>query len=109
MYLFFFIFFILISVFLIFLIVLSPGKGLNNSSNFNTAQNIKFFSHFGKQNFITNIITTLSFLFLIFSIVLCNINNRKIDADFFLKDHVQNSQTNESLLEKKSLNSDIPI
>ncbi|QCI19940.1 MAG: preprotein translocase subunit SecG [Buchnera aphidicola (Brevicoryne brassicae)] len=108
MYLFFLIFFIFVSLSLIFLILLQPGKGLNNTLNSNTTSNIKLFNNIGTNSFITNIISVLSFLFLIISIVLCNINNRKMDVDFFLEDNKKNITKHESILEKKSLNLDIP-
>ncbi|QIQ41964.1 MAG: preprotein translocase subunit SecG [Buchnera aphidicola (Microlophium carnosum)] len=108
MYLFFLIFFIFISVSLIFFILLQPGKGLNNTVHLNTKNNIKFFSDIGTNNFITNIIRIFSFLFLVTSIILCNINNRKMDSDFFLQDNNKKTITKKHFLNEKMLNSDIP-
>ncbi|WAI11577.1 MAG: preprotein translocase subunit SecG [Buchnera aphidicola (Macrosiphum albifrons)] len=108
MYLFFLIFFIFISISLIFFILLQPGKSLNNTIHLNTKNNGKFFSGAGTNNFITNIIRILSFLFLATSIILCNINSKKIDSDFFWENNHQKTVTKKHLLNKKFLSSDIP-
>jgi len=108
MYLFFLIFFIFISISLIFLILLQPGKGLNNRVHINTKNNIKFVSGIGANSLTTNIIRIFSCLFLVISIILCNINSRKMDADFFWQDNTKKTVTKNYFSNKKILNSDIP-
>ncbi|AHG60009.1 preprotein translocase subunit SecG [Buchnera aphidicola] len=108
MYLFFLFFFIFISIFLIFFILLQPRKGFNNTLNFNSKNNIKFFSGIGTNNFVTNIIGIFSFLFLLISIILCNINNRKMEPDFLWEDHTKNIIAKKPILDKKLFHSDIP-
>jgi len=100
MYLFCLILFILVSLSLICFILLQPGKAFNNTSNINLINNVKLFNSVSGNSLITNIILILSSLFLIISIILCNINNRKVDIDFFLEDNKQNIKKNTSLLEK---------
>ncbi|ANZ22584.1 preprotein translocase subunit SecG [Buchnera aphidicola (Diuraphis noxia)] len=99
MYLFFLVFFILISFFLIFLILSQSGKGLHNTLNI--TNNVKYFNNIGTNNFITNIISVLTCIFFIISIILCNINTRKMDIDFFIEKNVKNIETNESILKNK--------
>jgi len=101
MYLFFLMFFIFVSISLIVLILLQPGKGLNNTVNLNMKNSIKFSNNIG-----TNIIGAFSCFFLIISIILCNINTRKIDSDFFSED--AGNIIKQSFSNKKILNSDIP-
>jgi preprotein translocase subunit SecG len=103
MYLFFLMFFIFVSIALIVLILLQPGKGLNNIVNLNTKNNVKFSNNIG-----TNVIGVFSCFFLIISIILCNINSRKIDSDFFLEDNSNNTVMKKSFSNKQILNSDIP-
>lgn len=107
MYLFFLIFFILISFSLMFLILLQPGKGFNNTLNSNAISNMKLFNNIGTNNFITTIISILSILFLVISIILCNINSGKADIDFFLENS-KNTNKHKSILAKKPLNFNIP-
>lgn len=108
MYLFFLIFFIFVSVSLIFFILLQPAKGLNNTVHFNTKNNIKFFSGIAANNLITNIIKIFSCLFLVISIVLCNINSKKINSDVFWEDNYKKIAIKNNSSNKKMLNSDIP-
>ncbi|ACL30181.1 preprotein translocase subunit SecG [Buchnera aphidicola str. APS (Acyrthosiphon pisum)] len=108
MYLFFLIVFIFISFSLIFFILLQPGKGLNNTVHSHTKNNIKFFNSIGTNNFITKIIKILAFFFLLISIILCNINSKRIDSDFFWEDNQNNTITKKHVLDKKKLNLDIP-
>ncbi|CAL4326438.1 preprotein translocase subunit SecG [Buchnera aphidicola] len=108
MYCFFLIFFIFISLSLIFLILLQPGKGFSNTFNVNNKNNAKSFSGISSNSFITNIISIFSFLFLLTSVILCNINNRKMEPDFFLENSTKNNIHNKIILDKKLSNSDIP-
>lgn len=108
MYLFFLIFFIFISVSLIILILLTPEKGINNTTYLNINNNATSCRSIKKNSLITNIIRLFSFLFLLITIILCNINNRKIDSDFFLEHNTPTTITKEYSSDKKILNSDIP-
>ncbi|AWH90416.1 preprotein translocase subunit SecG [Buchnera aphidicola (Melanaphis sacchari)] len=83
MYLFFLSFLIMISIVLIFLILLHPGKGINNAVHLNSSGTVKLFNIIGNNNFITNTISLFVCFFLIISIVLCNINDKKIHVDYF--------------------------
>ncbi|QCI20514.1 preprotein translocase subunit SecG [Buchnera aphidicola (Brachycaudus cardui)] len=108
MYWFFLIFFIFISLFLVLLILLNPGKGCSNTFNLDTKNNTKFFSGISNNSFMTNIISIFSFLFLLISLILCNINSKKMETDFLLEDSIKNEIQNEAVLDKKSSSSDIP-
>ncbi|WAI18467.1 MAG: preprotein translocase subunit SecG [Buchnera aphidicola (Acyrthosiphon caraganae)] len=108
MYFFFLCFFIFVSFSLVVLILLQPGKGLNNTVHFNTNNNIKFFNGPGTNSFITNIIRIFSCFFLVISVILCNINNRKVDSDIFWEDNNKKIITQTHASDKKILNSDIP-
>ncbi|QCI17773.1 preprotein translocase subunit SecG [Buchnera aphidicola (Acyrthosiphon lactucae)] len=108
MYLFFLTFFIFVSVSLVFFILLQPGKGLNNTVHLNTKNNIKFLSGIKTNSFTTNIIRIFSFLFLVTSIILCNINSKKINSNFFWEDNNKKTITKKNFSNKKILNSDIP-
>ena len=101
MYLFFLIFLIFISISLNFLILLQPGKGAGDIMHSNTLANIKLFNSFRNNSFSTNIIGLCAFLFLIVSLILCNINDKKINSSFFTDHH-------ERIVNKKTLNSEIP-
>ncbi|QCI24438.1 preprotein translocase subunit SecG [Buchnera aphidicola (Muscaphis stroyani)] len=107
MYLCFLVFFIFISFSLISFILLQPGKSLNNTVHLNSKNNINLFKSFGRGNLITNIISVLSCLFLITSIVLCNINNSTTNLDFLKNDHKKNILNN-LLSDKKEQISEIP-
>jgi len=96
-------FFVFISISLIVLILLQPGKALNSATNLNSKNNIKFSNNIG-----VNIIAVFSCLFLFVSIILCNINNKKIDSDFILTDISKSTVLQKSLRNKTTLNSDIP-
>jgi len=108
MYLFFLIFFIVISISLIFLILLQPAKGPNNTVHSNLKNNVKCFNSIGTNTLITNIIRIFSCLFLVISIILCNINSRKIDSDLFWKDDYKKTVEKNHFSNKKMLHSDIP-
>ncbi|QCI25014.1 preprotein translocase subunit SecG [Buchnera aphidicola (Rhopalosiphum padi)] len=107
MYLFFLIFLILISFSLIFLILLQPGKGFNNTIHLNTSNNLNFFNNIGNGSFIKNVIGVFSGFFLILSIVLCNINDKKVNSDVFLENSIQKKIVNEKK-ELKILNNELP-
>jgi len=107
MYLFFLFFLILVSFSLIFLILLQSGKGLNNTTHLNTSNNIGFVNGAGNNNFIKNIIGVFASFFLILSVVLCNINDKKVNSDVFLEDSKQNNILNKKE-ELKKLNDEVP-
>ncbi|QCI23906.1 preprotein translocase subunit SecG [Buchnera aphidicola (Macrosiphoniella sanborni)] len=108
MYVFFLVFFIFISISLIVLILLQPEKGLNNTIYSNVKNNVKSLRYVEKNSFIINIIRIFSCLFLLITIILCNIKNRKIDSDFFLEDNTKKTIIKEYSSDKKILNSHIP-
>ncbi|QIE02081.1 preprotein translocase subunit SecG [Buchnera aphidicola] len=108
MYWCFLVLFIFISISLIFLIVLQPSQGLNNTIHSNIKNNDKFFRSIKKNDFLIKIIRILSFLFLIISIILCNINNRTIDSNLFLKNNTDKKIIKHNMIDKKQLHSDIP-
>ena len=108
MYLFFLIFLIFISFSLIFLILLQSGKGFNNTIHLNTSNNFNFFNSIGSGGFIKNIIGFFAGFFLIFSIILCNINDKKVNSDVFLEKNTQKKTINEKK-EQKILNSELPL
>ncbi|WP_422667294.1 preprotein translocase subunit SecG [Buchnera aphidicola] len=83
MYLFFLVFFMLVSIFLISFILLQPGKGFNHSTYLSSKNNLTLFGNMHRNNLITKIISILSCLFLVISVILCNINNSKIKKNFF--------------------------
>ncbi|CAL4323466.1 preprotein translocase subunit SecG [Buchnera aphidicola] len=83
MYLFFLVLFILISFVLIAFILLQPRQGFNKINNFSSKNNLTLFGNMYRNNLVINIISIFSFLFLIFSIILCNINNNTIKSNFF--------------------------
>ncbi|QCI17196.1 preprotein translocase subunit SecG [Buchnera aphidicola (Aphis helianthi)] len=108
MYLFFLVFLIFISIFLNFLILLQPGKNVSNIIHSNTSNNIKLFNSVRSNNFVTNIIGFCACLFLIISLVLCNINDKKINSSLF---EDNNDVVNEKILKlkkNKRLNTEIP-
>ncbi|QCI21672.1 preprotein translocase subunit SecG [Buchnera aphidicola (Hyadaphis tataricae)] len=109
MYVFFLTCFIIVSICLIFLILLQPGKGINNFSNSDTINNIKVFNNIRANNFITKIIAFFTFLFLMISIILCNVNSiHDIENNFFLEDSTTKIIKNKPLIEKKSFHSELP-
>lgn len=110
MYLFFLIFFVFISISLISLILLQSGKGLSNITYSNTRNNIKSCNSTGTNNVMTNIVGIFSCLFLVISIVLCNLNNKINDSDRFWENNKKNNTINKStsFLNKKVLHGDIP-
>lgn len=97
MYLFFLIFLIFISICLNGLILLQPGKSASDMMHPSTFSNIQLFNSFRSNNFITNIVGLCACLFLIVSLILCNINDKKINSSL-LENH-----TND-FLNEKSLN-----
>lgn len=107
MYLFFLFLLILISFSLIFLILLQPGKGFNNTTYLNTSNYIKLFNNSKNSSLIKNIIGFFASFFLIFSIILCNINDKKVNSDVFLENNKSKIDINKK--EKlKILNDDLP-
>ncbi|QFQ32549.1 preprotein translocase subunit SecG [Buchnera aphidicola (Aphis fabae)] len=109
MYLFFLVFLIFISICLNFLILLQPGKGVSDIIHSNTLTNIKLFNSFRSNSFATNIIGLCACFFLIISLILCNINDKKINSSLF-EDHHNNILNKKKLNFKKNkiLNSEIP-
>ncbi|QCI18915.1 preprotein translocase subunit SecG [Buchnera aphidicola] len=109
MYLFFLIFLIFISIFLNFLILLKPGKNVNDMMYSNTSNNIKLFNSFRNSSLSTNIIGCFACLFLIVSLILCNINDKKMNINFF-ENHNDNILNEKILNSKKNetLNTEIP-
>ncbi|AYN24690.1 preprotein translocase subunit SecG [Buchnera aphidicola] len=107
MYLFFLIFLILISFSLIFLILLQPGKGFNNTVHLNASNHLNFFNNIGNSSFIKNTIGFFAGFFLIFSIILCNINDKKVNSDVFLENNIHKSSLKEKK-ELKILNNELP-
>ncbi|CAL4324097.1 Protein-export membrane protein SecG [Buchnera aphidicola (Protaphis terricola)] len=87
MYLFFLICLIFIAFCLNFLILLQPGKNINDTMHINASNNFKLFNNFRNNNFITNIIGLFACLFLIISLILCNINDKKINSNLFEDNH----------------------
>ncbi|UPT14727.1 preprotein translocase subunit SecG [Buchnera aphidicola] len=108
MYLFFLVFLIFISIFLNFLILLQPGKNVSNIIHSNISTNIKFINSFRGNNFITNIIGLCAFLFLIISLILCNINDKKINSNLFENYDNTLKKSTLSLKKDKILNTEIP-
>lgn len=108
MYWFFLVFFFLVSISLIFLILLQPAQGLNSTSYSNIKNHDKIFQCIKQNSFLINIIRILAFLFLIISIILCNINNKIIESNFFLEDDTKQTIMKTDSVDKKILNSDIP-
>lgn len=105
MYLFFLVFLIFISICLNFLILLQPGKGTSDMMHSNTFSNIKLFNSFRSNSFAINIIGLCSGLFLIISLILCNINDKKINSSLF-EDH--NNEKELHFKKNKILNTEIP-
>ncbi|QCI18349.1 preprotein translocase subunit SecG [Buchnera aphidicola (Aphis nasturtii)] len=108
MYLFFLVFLIFISVCLNFLILLQPGKNVSNIIHSNTSTNIKFFNNFRNNSFATNIIRLCACLFLIISLILCNINDKKINSSVFENQDNSLNKTMLNLKKNKILNTEIP-
>lgn len=107
MYLFFLIFLILISFSLILLILLQSGKGFNNNVCLSTSNNFKFFNSFSNGSFLKNFIGIMACFFLIISIVLCNINDKRVNSDVFLENKQKKIFTNKKE-ELKILNNELP-
>ncbi|CAL4324169.1 preprotein translocase subunit SecG [Buchnera aphidicola] len=107
MYLFFLIFLVLISFSLIFLILLQSGKGFSNNIHLNTSNHFKIFNSFRNGGFLKNSIGVIACCFLIISIILCNINDKKVNSDFFLDNKKQKVFMNRKE-ELKILNNELP-
>lgn len=108
MYLFFLIFLIFVSILLNFLILLHSGKNASDIISPNTLTNIKLFNSFRGNSLSSNIIGLCAFLFLIISLILCNINDKKINLNFINDDHNEllNKKTSD-LKKNKILNTKI--
>ncbi|AEO08166.1 preprotein translocase subunit SecG [Buchnera aphidicola] len=108
MYWFFLVCFIFISISLIFLILLQPVQELNSTIYSSIKNNDTVFRCVKQNSFLINIIRILACLFLIISMILCNINNRIIESNFFLEDDAKQTTMKTDSIDKKILNSDIP-
>ncbi|ALD15319.1 hypothetical protein IX46_01955 [Buchnera aphidicola (Aphis glycines)] len=108
MYLFFLVFLIFISICLNFFILLQPGKNVSNIAHSNISTNNKLFNSFRGNSFTTNIIGLCACLFLIISLILCNINDKKINFNLF--ENYDTTLNEERLTLKKDniLNTEIP-
>ncbi|WP_343154070.1 preprotein translocase subunit SecG [Buchnera aphidicola] len=107
MYLFFLVFLIVISICLNFLILLQPSKGMNDIIHSNTS-NIKLFNNFKNHGFITNFIGLCACLFLIISLILCNLNDKKTNLNLFKENDNTLNKKILNVRKNKTLNTEIP-